>query len=169
MDARAPITDSHDPVEFRRILGHVPTAVSVITALTEDELPIGMVVGTFTSVSLDPPLVGFLPDKKSRTWPRIQAAGHFCANILTSDQAALCRQIASKPQDKFAGVDYRLSTHRLPVIANALASVECRIHAVNDAGDHYFVLGQVLKMEAVHASEPLLFFCGKYGGFADLN
>ncbi|WP_313808164.1 flavin reductase family protein [Sphingobium sp.] len=147
----------------------MPTAVSVITALTEAHEPIGMVVGTFTSVSLDPPLVGFLPDRKSRTWPLIEAAGHFCANILAADQTALCRQIAGKGEDRFAGIDYTVSGHGLPIIANALASIECRIHSVNDAGDHFFVLGEVLGMEAVRAADPLLFFCGKYGGFADLN
>lgn len=161
--------DFSDPLEFRRILGHLPTAVSVITALTGEEEPVGMVVGTFTSVSLDPPLVGFLPDRKSRTWPRIEAAGHFCANVLAADQAALCRQIAGKGDDKFAGVDYSISRHRLPVLANALASIECRIHSVSDAGDHFFVLGEVLGMEAARISDPLLFFCGRYGGFADLS
>lgn len=158
-----------DPAEFRRILGHVPTGVSVITALADDRQPIGMVVGTFTSVSLSPQLVGFLPDRSSRTWPLIEASGYFCANILASDQAALCRQIAGKGPDKFSGVDYTLSTHRLPVLANSLASIECSIHSVNDAGDHYFVLGEVLQMEAARAADPLLFFCGKYGGFADLS
>ena len=160
--------DFRDPKEFRRILGHVPTAVSVITALSEKGEPIGMVVGTFTSVSLDPPLVGFFPDRKSRTWSAIKMAGHFCANILAADQARLCRQMASGEGDRFAGVEYSISTHGLPVIANALASIECRIHSVNDAGDHYFVLGEVLGMEAVHATDPLLFFCGRYGGFSGL-
>lgn len=158
-----------DPAKFRRVLGHLPTGVSVITALTPEEELIGMVVGTFTSVSLNPPLVGFLPDRQSRTWPRIQAAGYFCANILASDQADLCTQIATSKEGKFAGVDYRISAHGVPVIANALASVECQIHSVLDAGDHYFVLGRVLCLEAIRTSEPLLFFCGRYGGFANLE
>src|SRR3546814_16679310 len=96
---------SHDPGEFRRILGHLPTGVSVITALTGENHPIGMVVGTFTSVSLAPPLVGFLPDRNSKTWPCITAAGHFCAHILASDPIELCRQIAGNGEDKRAGGD----------------------------------------------------------------
>ena len=71
-----------DAALFRQVLGNYPTGVTVITALSANGDPLGMVVGTFTSVSLDPPLVGFLPDKKSSTWPLIEAAGHFCVNVL---------------------------------------------------------------------------------------
>src|SRR3546814_8338620 len=98
-----------------------------------------MVVGTFPSVSLDPPLVGFLPDRNSKTWPLIKEAGHFCANILASDQIELCRKIAGKGEDKFAGVDFTISGHGVPVLSAALASIECRIYSINDAGDHFFV------------------------------
>jgi 3-hydroxy-9,10-secoandrosta-1,3,5(10)-triene-9,17-dione monooxygenase reductase component len=161
-------SESQDPNEFRRVLGHLPTGVSVITALTSENAPVGMVVGTFTSVSLDPPLVGFLPDRSSKTWSVIERAGHFCANVLASDQMPLCRQIAGNGVDKFAGVDFAISDHGMPVIAGVLASIECRIFSVAEAGDHYFVLGQVLRMEAARPADPLLFFCGHYGGFADL-
>ncbi|MFM6931786.1 MAG: flavin reductase family protein, partial [Novosphingobium sp.] len=75
-----------DPAVFRRVLGNYPTGVTVVTAMGEDGQPIGMVVGTFTSVSLDPPLVGFLPDKRSSSWPQIEKAGHFCVNVLARDQ-----------------------------------------------------------------------------------
>ena len=155
--------------QFRQVLGYYPTGVCVITAMTGvggEDGPTGMVVGSFTSVSLDPPLVGFLPDKGSSTWPLIAAAGHFAVNILASDQSALCRQLAAKGADKFAGVDYALSPHGLPIFANVLAAIECQIHAVSDAGDHWFVLGRVLGLEAKRDADPMLFFKGKYGGFA---
>ncbi|MDP9056693.1 MAG: flavin reductase family protein [Pseudomonadota bacterium] len=153
---------------FRQVLGNYPTGVAAITAMTDDGTPVGMVVGTFTSVSLDPPLVGFLPDKSSTSWPVIQAAGHFAVNVLASDQTALCRQLAGKG-DKFAGVEYVVSRHGLPLLPDVIAAIECRIHSVTDAGDHFFVLGDVLGMEAMREGDPMLFFKGRYGGFADLG
>ena len=159
---------SIDPAQFRQVLGSYPTGVCAITALTADGQPTGMVVGTFTSVSLDPPLVGFLPDKKSSTWPLIEAAGRFCVNVLGSDQQAVCRQIAGKGPDKFAEVDFAVSGHGLPVIAGSIAVIECTIHSVNDAGDHWFVLGNVLRLETTREDDPMLFYRGRYGGFAEL-
>lgn len=150
---------------FREVLGHYPTGVCVITAMGADGAPVGMVVGSFSSVSLDPPLVGFFPDKRSSSWPLIETAGHFCVNVLASDQVALCRQIAS-PGDKFAGVEYTVSPHGLPVLDQAMASIECRLEQVIAAGDHWLVLGLVLGLEAKRDTDPMLFFRGKYGGFA---
>ncbi|MFA7585736.1 MAG: flavin reductase family protein [Novosphingobium sp.] len=157
-----------DSASFRQVLGTYPTGVCAITALGSDGKPLGMVVGTFTSVSLDPPLVGFLPDKSSSTWPLIAATGRFCVNVLGSDQQAVCRQIAARGQDKFAGIDYALSQNDLPVIADAIARIECSIHSVTDAGDHWFVLGGVIAMEATRNEDPMLFHRGRYGGFAEI-
>ncbi len=154
-----------DPALFRQVLGSYPTGVCVISALDGDE-PVAMVVGTFTSVSLDPPLVGFLPDKGSTSWPRIAAAGHFCVNVLASDQQDISRQMAGKGSEKFIGVDFTISQHRLPIIGNAIACIECSLHSVTDAGDHWFVLGDVLRLETTREGDPMLFYRGKYGGFA---
>ena len=153
---------------FRQVLGNYPTGVAAITAMSADGTPIGMVVGTFTSVSLDPPLVGFLPDKSSTTWPLIAAAGHFAVNVLASDQTELCRKLAGKG-DKFAGVEFTVSRHGLPLLPEVIVAIECRIHSVTDAGDHYFVLGDVLGLEAKREGDPMLFFKGRYGGFAHLG
>ncbi len=153
---------------FRQVLGNYPTGVAAITAMTDAGQPVGMVVGTFTSVSLDPPLVGFLPDKSSSTWPLIEAAGHFAVNVLASDQTALCRQLAGKG-DKFADVEFTISRHGLPLLPEVIVAIECRVHSVTDAGDHYFVLGHVLGLEAKREGDPMLFFQGRYGGFADLG
>lgn len=153
---------------FRQVLGQYPTGVCVITALADDGQPVGLVVGSFTSVSLDPPLVGFFPDKKSSSWPQIEAAGHFCVNVLASDQTELCRQIARPGPDKFAGVEYERSAHNLPILAGATVSIECRLESVTEAGDHWLVLGHVLGLEARRDADPMLFFKGQYGGFAKL-
>jgi 3-hydroxy-9,10-secoandrosta-1,3,5(10)-triene-9,17-dione monooxygenase reductase component len=157
-----------DPAQFRQVLGAYPTGVAIITALDDDGAPAGMVVGTFTSVSLDPPLVGFLPDKSSTSWPKIEKAGRFCVNVLGSDQQQLCRQVAGRG-DKFAGVDIVVSDQDLPVIAGSLAVIECTIRSVSEAGDHWFVVGDVLRMAAPREADPMLFHRGRYGGFAELG
>ncbi|MFC3173935.1 flavin reductase family protein [Novosphingobium bradum] len=154
---------------FRQVLGYYPTGVCVITAMGEDGKPCGLVVGSFSSVSLDPPLVGFFPDKGSSSWPLIARAGHFCVNVLASDQTELCRQIARPGPDKFAGIEYELSAHNLPVLAGATVSIECRLESVTEAGDHWMVLGRVLGLEARRDADPMLFFRGQYGGFASLD
>lgn len=160
---------SIDPAIFRQVLGSYPTGVSVITALDGNGDPVGMVVGTFTSVSLDPPLVGFLPDRKSTSWPLIEQAGRFCVNVLGSDQQAVCRQMAAKGAQKFAEMQFTISEHNLPVIANSIARIECTIHSITEAGDHWFVLGNVLSMETTRDEDPMLFHRGRYGGFAELG
>lgn len=155
-----------DPATFRQVLGSYPTGVCAITATGADGTSAALVVGSFTSVSLDPPLVGFLPGKDSSSWPLIEAAGRFCVNVLASDQMDVCRQLAAKGPDKFAGLDVALSEHGNPVVAGAIARIDCMLHAVIDAGDHWFVLGRVLALEAMRDDDPMLFYRGRYGGFA---
>ncbi|WP_260922015.1 flavin reductase family protein [Novosphingobium sp. 9] len=159
-------TTTIDPAVFRKVLGSYPTGVSLITALDGDK-PAGMVVGTFTSVSLDPPLVGFLPARSSSSWPLIERAGHFAVNILAADQQDVCRAASAKGDEKFLGVNFTMSEHNLPIIADSIACIECRLYSVTDAGDHLFVLGEVLRMEIVRDEDPMLFHRGRFGGFAE--
>lgn len=155
-----------DPAAFRKVLASYPTGVCIITALVDDR-PAGMVVGTFTSVSLDPPLVGFFPAKTSSSWPLMEQAGHFAVNILGADQQDVCRAASARGADKFLGVDFVMSEHNLPIIANAIACIECRLYSVTEAGDHLFVLGEVMRMETVREDDPMLFHQGRFGGFAE--
>lgn len=122
-----------------------------------------MIVGSFTSVSLDPPLVAFFPDKGSSSWPKIEAAGRFCVNVLGDTQEALCRVLASKAADKFDTVAHHLSELGSPVLDGALAWIDCTIFAVHDAGDHHIVLGTVHALDIHHDGAPLLFHKGTYG------
>lgn len=154
-----------DPAEFRKVLGHYPTGVAAITSLDAGGQPLALVVGTFTSVSLDPPLVGFLPTKGSASWQAIAATGKFAVNVLGADQAALCGQLAGRG-DRFAGVDYTLSERGLPLLAGALITIEARIAWTHEAGDHDFVLGRVQAMAVQREGNPLLFLRGAYGGFS---
>lgn len=154
-----------EPATFRRVLGHYPTGVCIVTAMQDDSTPVGMSVGTFTSVSLDPPLVGFFPDRKSSSWPKIQQVGRFCVNVLAEHQEPLCRVFASKTADKFAGVPHRLSATGQPIFEGIIAWIDCDLHSVHEAGDHYLVLGQVHSLDVEHPGKPLLFFQGGYGQF----
>lgn len=155
--------------EFRQTLGQYPTGVAAVTAIHDGE-PVGMIVGTFTSVSLDPPLVGFLPDKSSSTWPKIQEAGGFCVNILSSNQEGVCRGLASKPShERFVGIRWDRTGRGRPLIDGCVAWIECDIDSVTDAGDHVMVMGLVREMGIQNTELPLLFFRGGYGRFSPLS
>lgn len=159
-----PSTQQFDGAEFRRVLGHYPTGVCAVTAMSEDG-PVGMVVGSFTSASLDPPLIAFFPDRRSTTWPKIKAVGRFCVNVLAANQNDVCRVLASKADNKFEQITYSQSATDVPVIDGSIAWIDCRLHSVHEAGDHYMVLGQVCAMRAESTHRPLLFFQGGYGEF----
>lgn len=156
-----------DRPAFLSALGRFASGVTVVTTVTGG-VDHAMTASAFTSVSLDPPLVGFFPDRKSTSWPQIEAAGHFCVNVMGSDQTDICRAVGAKGDQKFVGVEYTISEHKLPVIANAIASIECRLYSVTEAGDHWFVMGEVLRMESSRDEDPMLFHRGRYGGFAEI-
>jgi flavin reductase (DIM6/NTAB) family NADH-FMN oxidoreductase RutF len=151
---------------FRQVLGRYPTGVCVVTALGADGGNVGMAVGSFTSVSLDPPLVAFLPDRSSSTWPRIAEVGRFCVNVLAADQEPVCRLFAAKDVDRFAGLEWRAATGSgAPIIDGVVAWIDCELDAVHEAGDHYIVVGRVLELDLENQVLPLLFFQGGYGRF----
>jgi len=153
-----------DPATFRTVLGHFCSGITIVTAVEGDE-PLGFTCQSFSSVSLDPPLVLFVAAKASISWPRIRAAVHFCANVLASDQEALCRRFAVKGADKFAGVGWRPGPSGAPVLDGCIAYVDCEIQAVHDAGDHDIVVGRVVDLAVTSETGPLLFFRGGYGRF----
>ncbi|UDY24582.1 flavin reductase family protein [Nocardioides sp. Kera G14] len=152
--------------EFRETLGHYPTGVAVVTGIASDGTPAGMVVGSFTSVSLDPPLVAFLPTKDSGSWARLSTAERFCVNVLAADQEDLCRRFASRIPDKFDGVAWTPAPGGSPVFEESVAWIECSHHDVVDGGDHWIVLGRVTDLKVSRPALPLLFFQGGYGRFS---
>lgn len=158
-----------DPTLFRHVLGHYPTGVSIVTTLLADGSPAGMVVGSFTSVSLDPPLVGFFPARNSGSWARISTASRFCINVLGDNQEELCRRFASRIENKFEGISHAKSEFGMPVLDQSLAWVDCSLYALHDAGDHVFVLGQVDALGAGDSGSPLIFFRGGYGRYVPLG
>lgn len=157
---------SIDPKFYRQVLGQYPTGVCVITATATDGVPVSMVVGSFTSVSLDPALVAFFPDRGSSSWAKLRDCEHFCVNILGAEQEPICRKLASKDPDKFAGVAHRVSERGCPVLEDVVAWIECRRYAITDAGDHEMVTGEIVALDIAGGGLPLLFFQGGYGRFA---
>jgi flavin reductase (DIM6/NTAB) family NADH-FMN oxidoreductase RutF/DNA-binding IclR family transcriptional regulator len=160
------------PIEmarFRQVLGHFPTGVAVITGVDADGQPAGMAIGSFSSVSLDPPLVAFMPDKSSSSWPKFRDSGHFCVNILGSDQESVCRTFAVSGGDKFAELAWHPATSGSPILDGVLAWIDCDIEVVHEAGDHYIVIGAVRELDVGSTALPLVFFQGGYGRFSSLS
>ena len=159
--------DTYDDAHFRRVLGHFPTGVTVITA-APGGVPTGLAVGSFTSVSLEPPLVAFCPGTNSTSWPKIQEAGVFCVNVLSETQEELCRLFAGKSEDKFTGLGWKPALETgSPLLDGVLAWIDCEIDNVVEAGDHWIVVGRVKALDAFDdRGGPLLFFRGGYGRFA---
>ncbi|MFI7099912.1 flavin reductase family protein [Streptomyces sp. NPDC050161] len=172
-DERAPL----DPAEFRDVLGHFASGVTVITAPEPESTesaegaagPAGFACQSFASLSLDPPLVTFMVARTSTTWPRIARAGVFCVNILGAEQGPLCRQFAVSGADKFAGVRHTPAPATgSPRLAETPAWIDCTIQAVHTGGDHLIVVGRVDALgtdPAAAGAGPLLFHRGAFGGF----
>ncbi len=151
-----------DPRHFRNVLGSYPTGVSVITSVSAGGERWGLAVGTFTAISLDPPLVGFMPDKRSTSWAQIEKTGTFCVNILSAAQLEMCQRCASRGGDKFEGMSHGHSPGGLPLLDDVLAWIECGIERVIELGDHVLVVGAVRAMERADDGTPLLFYRGGY-------
>jgi flavin reductase (DIM6/NTAB) family NADH-FMN oxidoreductase RutF/DNA-binding IclR family transcriptional regulator len=171
IDMAASAPPAITPGWFRQVLGQYPTGVCVITAAIGDGEPVGMVVGSFTSVSLNPPLVAFLPDRNSSTWAQLRTADHFCVNILGAEQEAVCRRFATKAagRSKFDGLPQRRAPSGAPIIADVVAWIDCQRHSLHEAGDHDIVIGEVKNLQIEAGGLPLLFFQGGYGRFLPLS
>ena len=159
------IANEIDAGWFREVMGHYPTGVVVVTGSVDGE-PVGMVVGTFASVSLDPPLVSFMPTKTSATFQRLRQATTYCVNVLAFDQVELCRTMAGRGPDKFDSVAWALSPSGAPMLGDAVAHIHCVPSRSIEAGDHCIELCEVTGMEISRPVTPLLFFQGGYGGFS---
>jgi len=150
--------------EFRRVLGHYSTGVTVITAVT-DKGPVGMACNSLTAVSLDPPLILLCPARTSETWPLIRNAGQFVVNVMAREQEDVTRRFARKDTDRFGAVGSHPRDRGLG-LDGAVAWIECEIEQEYDAGDHTIVVARVHALDAPDEGEPLVFFRGRYGSFA---
>ena len=150
-----------EPTEMRRVLGAFASGITIVTG-TSQGLPVGFACQSFTSVSLEPPLVLFCPARTSKTWPLLQAAGAFSVNVLAEDQLELCKAFAVSGCNKFAGLAWH-DTPWGPSLDGVLATVHCTIEQVHEAGDHDVVVGRVRRLVMHREVGPLLFFRGQFG------
>lgn len=161
--------EADDAAEWwRTVLGEYPTGVTLITTVDESGKPASMIAGTFTAVSQDPPMVGFLPHANSKTFERIRANGSFSVSVLGSRHEALSRAFGSAREDRFDLAEWTASRDGNPRVADALAWFDCRISAVHEAGDHLVALADVVDYGtgSGRGGLPLLFLRGGYGTFS---
>ena len=167
------MSDAFDSRRFRDVLGHFPTGVTVVTGVDASGVPHGITIGSFVSVSLDPPLVGFLPGKNSRSWPQIAESGRFCVNILGAAQDEICWRFAKEPPEgsaaagKFEGVAWHSSPGGSPLLDGVIGWIDCAVESVHDVGDHWFIVGRVDQLgHADDVADAMVFFRGKVASVA---
>ena len=132
----------------------------------DDGQPVGFAAQSFTSLSLDPPLVAVCPALSSTSWPRIRSGGVYCINILGEDQRAVCDVFAASGGDKFARLAWRPGATGAPILDGVIAYIDCTIEVEHDAGDHTIAVGRVVDLATLDATRGgLLFFRGAYGHF----
>lgn len=152
-----------DAARFREVLSTLPNGIAVVTAVDDGE-PVGLTVGSLLMVSVDPPLVGFLPFTSSRSFARVRRADAFCANVLTAHQENISTAFATS-DDKFVGLSWRPApVTGSPVLEGVAAWIDCRITAVHEQGDHFIVIGEATDFDAVAGEMPLVIHRGRYTG-----
>jgi len=153
---------SFDDRTFRKALGCFSTGVTVVTTLTPDGLPVGVTVSSFTSLSLQPPLVMFCLDSKNSFLEAFKASGHFAVNVLRHEQRELSIRFASRLQDRWKGVAFDTATSGAPVLPGCLAHFECSTIDMREGGDHVIFIGRVDRLEHSEAGQPLIYYRGTY-------
>jgi flavin reductase (DIM6/NTAB) family NADH-FMN oxidoreductase RutF len=158
---------SLEPVEFDRrsfrdTLASFPTGVTIITTRTAEGQLVGITANSFSSVSLDPPLVLFNLARTARSLSAFTTSQHFAISVLASDQGAISNRFAISAGNKWDGTDYTIARNGCPTISGALASFECERHDQLDGGDHLILVGRVQRFARLASGEPLVFSRGSY-------
>ena len=152
----------HDARTLRDALGCFATGVTVVTCLGEDGEPAGLTVNSFTSVSLDPPLLLVNLAKKAASAAALIAASHFAVNVLQTGQQPASIRFSTRDEDRFGATPWECGEAGAPILAESLGVFECEQYAVHDGGDHHILIGQVVKASFDASLDPLLYFRGKY-------
>ena len=155
-----------DGKELRRLMGHFATGVTIITTKGADGTPYGLTANAFTSLSLDPPLCLVCVDRRAESFAHFYDSKVFTVNILTREQEDLSNRFAKSGGDKFTGVATVPGHHGAPLIAGALAHIECVITDTLEGGDHVVHVGRIERFD-VRDGDPLLFYQGRYRRLAD--
>lgn len=151
-----------DARTLRDALGCFATGVTIVTAIAPDGTPIGLTANSFTSVSLDPPLLLVCIANGAGSAPALRAADRFCVNVLQIGQQPASNRFAGKGEDRFAATDWTTGENGAPVLGGSLSSFECTRHAVHEGGDHFILVGRVTRATFEPRRDPLLYFRGKY-------
>ena len=156
-----------DPIDsraFRDACGLFPTGVTIVTTVGESGVPVGLTANSFTSVSLDPPMVLFCVGRTSESLSAFVDGGGFAVHLLAAEQQALSNRFASKGVDRFEGVEWRWSeVSGLPVLDGAMAVMECKLAHEHAGGDHVIVVGEVTNLTVSEPDRPALgYFRGSY-------
>ena len=154
--------EGSDARTLRDAMGCFATGITIVTAMTGDGNPIGLTANSFTSVSIDPPLLLVCIGNAANSAATLRSAPRFAVNVLKTDQQATSNRFAGKGEDRFAQTEWEVGEFATPVICGSLGSFECAAHSVHDGGDHFIMVGRVLKAIFEPQSEPLLYFRGKY-------
>ena len=155
-----------DKIQFRTALSRFASGVTVVTTQDKDARPLGLTVSAFSSLSLEPPFVLVCIDRGAYIHDALQISGSFVVNILSTEQEHLSRLFASREPDKFTGVGYTAGNTGAPVLADALAALECRLKAAYEGGDHTIFVGEVEHTHVREDGHPLLYY---RGGYANLE
>jgi flavin reductase (DIM6/NTAB) family NADH-FMN oxidoreductase RutF len=153
---------SLDGRELRDALGRFATGVCLITAVSDNQQAMGMTANSFSSVSLEPPLVLWALQNNSDVYDVFANPRHFAINILSSEQQAHSNQYAKKGQHDLDPAHFREGKYGAPVIRHALVSFECELYATHEGGDHLIIVGRVKALHQRPTGEPLLFYSGGY-------
>lgn len=159
--ATTPPAPGCTPELYRQVMGCFPTGVTVMTMAQPDGTRVGVTASSFNTVSLDPPLILWSLALKAPSLTAFRAADHFAVNVLAEAQHALALQFARPSEDKFAGVDLVSGVTGAPLIAGALAHIECRVVQRYAGGDHEIMLGEVVALSR-DEGEPLVFRGGRF-------
>jgi 3-hydroxy-9,10-secoandrosta-1,3,5(10)-triene-9,17-dione monooxygenase reductase component len=150
-----------DTSSFRAAMRHVPTPVAIV-ATTVGTTPVGLAVGSFASVSLQPALVTFFVDHKSTTWPQMDSSDTFTVNFLGHQHAQRCHAFSARGADRFRGVQWTPSATGDPILADAAVVLQCRKHCSSWLGDHRQIVGEVIDVQLLRADLPLVFHQGSF-------
>ena len=150
-----------DPLSFRRACSRFATGITIATVLGSDGMPHGFTANSFTSVSVDPPMVLLCIDRRANVLPYFQAAPQFGINVLSAEQKELSMRFATRGQDRFEGVAWRTGAGPSPILEGALAQFECVTRQVWEAGDHLVFLGEVVAVQYDDGA-PLLYYASAY-------
>ena len=151
-----------DARTLRDAMGCFATGITIVTSRAPDGTPIGLTANSFTSVSLDPPLLLVSIANNAGSADALKQASHFVINVLQTSQQPASNRFAGKGEDRFAATPWQEGESGMPLINGSLGSFECKRHAVHDGGDHFLLVGEVVRAQYEPRRDPLLYFRGKY-------